>query len=125
VSQIYLFACNRFRKETDGGEVEYNRRQQLRGKTMERIAWVTDSTGTLDEELLLNEHVYVVPMIVIIDGKEYEDGIDLLPDELYRRMSEEKVIATTSQPSVGRFHELYKELKHVMIESLPCIFQVN
>ncbi len=50
-------------------------------------------------------------MVVIIDGKEYEDGVDLLPEELYRRMSEEKITATTSQPSVGRFQELYKELK--------------
>ncbi|MFJ7928312.1 DegV family protein [Peribacillus sp. NPDC096448] len=78
---------------------------------MERIAWVTDSTGTLDEELSLNEHVYVIPMVVIMDGKEYEDGVDLLPEELYRRMSEEKITATTSQPSVGRFQELYKELE--------------
>ena len=78
---------------------------------MERIAWVTDSTGTLDEDLSMNEHVYVVPMVVIIDGKEYEDGVDLLPEELYRRMREEKINATTSQPSVGRFHALYKELE--------------
>ncbi|MFD9628456.1 DegV family protein [Peribacillus muralis] len=78
---------------------------------MERIAWITDSTGTLDEELAQNEHVYVVPMIVIIDGKEYEDGVDLLPDELYRRMREEKIHATTSQPSIGKFHELYKKLE--------------
>ena len=45
----------RFLKGTNGGRVEYNRRHQLRGETMERIAWVTDSTGTLDEELSLND----------------------------------------------------------------------
>ncbi|KQU25331.1 DegV family protein [Peribacillus butanolivorans] len=78
---------------------------------MERIAWVTDSTGLLDEELSQNEHVYVVPMIVIIDGKEYEDGVDLSSEELYRRMNEEKINPTTSQPSVGRFYELYKMLE--------------
>ncbi|MGE7878531.1 DegV family protein [Peribacillus muralis] len=78
---------------------------------MERIAWVTDSTGTLDEVLSMDQHVYVVPMVVIIDGMEYEDGVDILPEELYRRMREEKINATTSQPSVGRFHALYKQLE--------------
>ena len=78
---------------------------------MERIAWVTDSTAYLDAELLKNEHVYVVPMIIIIDGEEYEDGIDLLPEELYRRMKEENKVPTTSQPSVGTFYELYRKLE--------------
>ena len=78
---------------------------------MERIAWVTDSTALLDEELSLNDHVYVVPMIVIIDGKEYEDGVDLLPEDLYRRMKEEHKVPTTSQPSVGKFYELYRKLE--------------
>lgn len=78
---------------------------------MERIAWVTDSTALLDEELLLNDHVFVVPMVIIIDGKEYEDGVDLLPEELYRRMKEEKKVPSTSQPSVGKFYDLYRELE--------------
>ncbi|MFJ7830214.1 DegV family protein [Peribacillus sp. NPDC046944] len=78
---------------------------------MERIAWVTDSTALLDEELSQNEHVYVVPMIVIMDGEEYEDGVDLLPEELYRKMKEENKVPTTSQPSVGTFYELYRKLE--------------
>ncbi|MFJ7745896.1 DegV family protein [Peribacillus sp. NPDC097295] len=78
---------------------------------MERIAWVTDSTALLDKELSLNDHVYVVPMIVIMNGKEYEDGVDLLPEELYRRIKEEKEAPTTSQPSVGTFYELYRKLE--------------
>ena len=50
-------------------------------------------------------------MIVIMDGEEYEDGVDLLPEELYRKMKEENKSPTTSQPSVGTFYELYKKLE--------------
>lgn len=84
---------------------------------MERIAWVIDSTGTLDEELSLNEHVYVVPMVVIIDGKEYEDGVDLLPEELYRRMSEEKSPPLLHSPRSADSKSYIRSLKNAMIES--------
>ncbi|RFU65465.1 DegV family protein [Peribacillus glennii] len=77
----------------------------------EKIAWITDSTGFLDEELKKNPDVYVVPMVVIINGREYEDGVDLSPDQLFRYMREDKVIPTTSQPSVGTFAELFRKLE--------------
>lgn len=78
----------------------------------QKIAWITDSTGFLDEELRGNSDVYVVPMVVIINGKEYEDGKSIMPDELFKRMKEEKAVPTTSQPSVGTFVELYQKLAH-------------
>lgn len=77
----------------------------------EKIAWITDSTGFLDDELKNNPDVFVVPMVVIINGKEYEDCVDIMPDELFKIMKEDKVIPTTSQPSVGTFVELYKKLE--------------
>lgn len=78
----------------------------------QKIAWITDSTGFLDEELRGNPDVYVVPMVVIINGKEYEDGKGIMTDELFKRMKEEKAVPTTSQPSVGTFVELYQQLAH-------------
>ncbi|PLS16275.1 DegV family protein [Bacillus sp. M6-12] len=76
----------------------------------ERIAWVTDSSGCLDEELLKNPDVYVVPLIVMINGKEYLDGVNLHPKEMHRMMKEEKVAPKTSQPAVGTFLDLFKKL---------------
>ena len=78
---------------------------------MERIAWVTDSTACLDEELLGNENIYVVPIMVVINGKEYQDGREIQPETLYRIMQEEKLAPTTSQPSVGTFYELFRKLE--------------
>ncbi|WP_034301035.1 DegV family protein [Bacillus cihuensis] len=86
-----------------------------------RIAWVMDSTGYLDDDLQKNDDIYIVPMVVIMEGKEYRDGIDIIPKELYRLMEEEKVAVTTSQPSVGTFIELYQSLE----ERYDCIISVH
>ncbi|WP_160118448.1 DegV family protein [Bacillus sp. V59.32b] len=76
----------------------------------QKIAWITDSTGFLDEDLKKNPDVYVVPMVVIINGKEYQDGKNIMPEELFKLMKEKKIVPTTSQPSVGTFLELYQKL---------------
>ncbi|WP_409301255.1 DegV family protein [Peribacillus sp. SCS-155] len=77
----------------------------------ERIAWITDSTCFLDDDLKNNKDVYVIPIVIIINEKEYLDGVTIQPNELYRRMRQEKVVPTTSQPSVGTFYQLYKKLE--------------
>ncbi len=80
-------------------------------KMTERIAWVTDSTAYLDEELKNHPDVFVVPMIVYMEDKEYLDGVNIQPSELYKIMEEKKIVAKTSQPSVGTFAELYGKLE--------------
>jgi DegV family protein with EDD domain len=75
-----------------------------------KIAWVTDSTAFIDEELQNNPDVYSIPMTIILDGEEYLDGIDLTPHELYSRLKTLSTPPKTSQPSVGEFQRLYEEL---------------
>ncbi|KUP09795.1 fatty acid-binding protein DegV [Bacillus coahuilensis m2-6] len=76
-----------------------------------KIAFVTDSTVYLTEELRQHPDVYVVPIIVISEGNEYEDGIDLTSSELYEMIRNQKEVPKTSQPSVGKFVETYEKLK--------------
>ncbi|WP_067727459.1 DegV family protein [Oceanobacillus damuensis] len=80
--------------------------------TKKKIAFVTDSTVYLTEELRSHPDVYVVPMVVISEGKEYEDGAELSTDELYGIIRRNKEVPKTSQPSVGRFKEFYEQLKN-------------
>ncbi|WP_059170883.1 DegV family protein [Bacillus sp. FJAT-27445] len=77
---------------------------------MKKIAWVTDSTAYLDDELKNNPDLYTIPLSVILDGQEYADGIDLTAEELYAKLRELKTPPKTSQPSVGAFKELYDKL---------------
>ena len=77
---------------------------------MEKIAWVTDSTATLDEELVNHPDVYSVPMIIYFDNEEYLDGINISFEEFYTKLTNSDVPPKTSQPSVGTFAELYNKL---------------
>jgi DegV family protein with EDD domain len=77
---------------------------------MKKIAWVTDSTAFLDEELFHHPDVYVVPMTILIDGMEYVDGKDLTPNQLFEKIKQCKTPPKTSQPSVGAFTKLYQQL---------------
>lgn len=87
---------------------------------MTKIAWVTDSTAFLDEELLNHPDVYVIPLTIVLDGEEFLDGIDLTPQELYSRLKTLNSPPKTSQPAVGEFVTLYEKLaeKYDMIISV-------
>lgn len=77
---------------------------------MKKIAWVTDSTAFIDDELKNHPDVYTIPLTIILDGEEYLDGIDLTPHELYSRLKTLNSPPKTSQPAVGEFVKLYEEL---------------
>ena len=76
---------------------------------MRKVAWVTDSTAFLDEQLMDHPDIYTVPMSIVLDGEEYSDK-DLTPDELYSRLKTLSSPPKTSQPSVGAFKDLYEKL---------------
>lgn len=74
------------------------------------IAVVTDSTSDLPADLAKQHGISVVPLNVHIEDETYLDGVTITADEMYRRLPDQKVIPTTSAPSVGTFIELFKKL---------------
>ncbi|OLO40455.1 fatty acid-binding protein DegV [Alkalihalophilus pseudofirmus] len=78
---------------------------------MKKIAWITDSTAYITEDLKNNPDVYVVPLAIIFGDDVFEDGISLTTKELYKKINQSKTVPKTSQPAVGRFVELYEKLK--------------
>ncbi len=74
------------------------------------IKIVTDSTSDLTPDMAQELGVTVVPANIIIDDETYRDGIDLTPDDFYRRLLAGPSLPTTSQPSVGTFHAAYQEI---------------
>lgn len=75
-----------------------------------KTAWVTDSTAYLDDELKNHPDLYTIPLMIILDGEEYADGVDLTPAQLYENLKHLKNPPLTSQPSVGAFQALYEKL---------------
>ncbi|MFB5661491.1 DegV family protein [Alteribacillus sp. HJP-4] len=76
---------------------------------MEKIAWITDSSAATEK--IDMEDVYVVPLHIIFGERSYEDRTELSADAFYNKLSEDKEHPKTSQPALGAFIELYKELK--------------
>ncbi|MEK4029051.1 DegV family protein [Pseudobacillus sp. FSL P4-0506] len=77
---------------------------------MHKIKIVTDSTVDLKKEVLDQYGITIVPLTIFIDGKTYLDTIDISPDEFLEEMKKANELPKSSQPSVGRFVELYDEL---------------
>ena len=46
-----------------------------------KLAVVTDSTAFLSEDALKNPNLFVIPIPVILDGKLYNEGIDIEADQ--------------------------------------------
>ena len=76
-----------------------------------RIAWITDTTCTLEKSFIENNQIHIIPLQVVIDGVSYKEEVDITDKQFYARMANENVTFQSSQPSVGEFIELYEKLK--------------
>ena len=75
-----------------------------------KLGIVTDSTCDIPNYLVEQYDLEVVPSILIIDGKEYKDGIGISREEFYKRLPSLKTPPTTAAPSIGDFSTRYDSL---------------
>jgi DegV family protein with EDD domain len=71
---------------------------------------VTDSSSDIPLELAKKLDIAVVPVYIYFGDKAYKDGVDIGPDELYKRLVEGPVYPTTTQPIPADFAETYTAL---------------
>ncbi|HFI0645686.1 TPA: DegV family protein [Streptococcus suis] len=76
---------------------------------MTKIKIVTDSSTTIETDLVKELGITVVPLSVMVDGVVYSDS-DLNEGEFLRLMRESKNLPKTSQPPVGLFAETFSQL---------------
>lgn len=74
------------------------------------IKIVTDSTAYLPESTIKKHDVRVVPLYVHFGEEAFREGVDLSNEEFYARLKAAPALPTTSQPSAGEFHAVFKEL---------------
>ena len=75
-----------------------------------KIAVVTDSTSYLTPQEVADNDIHVVPIPVIIDGKVYQEGVDIKTADFYANMKSFKSFPSTSQPPVGEMVAFYNRL---------------
>lgn len=76
---------------------------------MKQQVIVTDSTSDLSHQYLEKNDIHVVPLNLSIDGKSYVDQIDITSEDYINKI-EEQADVKTSQPSIGKFIDLYEKL---------------
>ncbi len=75
-----------------------------------KIGIVTDSTSDLPADLIKKYQIQVVPSILILEGKEYADGIGISREDFYTRLPTLQTKVTTAAPSIGDFLTPYQTL---------------
>ena len=77
---------------------------------MTKIKIVTDSSVTIEPELVKQLDITVVPLSVMIDNVVYSDADLKGEGKFLQLMQEAKNLPKTSQPPVGVFAEVFEEL---------------
>ena len=75
-----------------------------------KLGIVTDSTSDLPAYLVGQYEIIVVPTILVLEGKEYADGIGITREEFYNRRPALRTPPTTAAPSIGDFTTPYETL---------------
>ena len=76
---------------------------------MKKVAIMADSIAAIPQKVAQQYDIRIIPLHVIIDGKDYLDTeVDM--GKLYARLKEKKKLPTTSAISVGQVLEAYHEL---------------
>lgn len=77
---------------------------------MRKVALITDSTAYIPEDYRKRYNITVVPQVLIWGEQIYEDGVDIMPNEFYRKLSDAKIMPTTAQVSVINMKNAFEHL---------------
>ena len=76
---------------------------------MIRIA--ADSTCDLSKELIDKYNISIIPLHIVLDDKEYKDGVDITPDEIYAWSDKN---STTPKTSAVGFEDAMKAMEQIV-----------
>ncbi len=77
---------------------------------MSKVRILTDSSAYLPQAYVDQLNIHVLPLILILDGKEYRDGVDITAGEFYDLLVKSDSLPKTSQVPVSAFEQKYREL---------------
>lgn len=75
-----------------------------------KIGIVSDSTCDLPQYFIEQHELEIIPSILVIEGKEYVDGVDISREDFYKRLPSLQTQPTTAAPSIGDFSTRYDSL---------------
>ncbi|MFC2063179.1 DegV family protein [Chloroflexota bacterium] len=73
------------------------------------VAVVTDSIANLPKQMVEQYSIGVVPIMLLVQGKLYRDGVDMSPTEAYELFLQDPESFNTSPAAPGHYLEVYRE----------------
>jgi DegV family protein with EDD domain len=77
---------------------------------MSKVAIITDSTAYIPEELLKELNISVAPQVLIWGEETFREGVDITPNEFYKRLANAKIMPSTSQVAIVDMKAAYENL---------------
>jgi DegV family protein with EDD domain len=77
---------------------------------MSRVAVITDSTAYIPEALCKDLNITVAPQVLIWGEETFRDGVDIMPDDFYKRLATAKVMPSTSQVAIVDMKAAFEKL---------------
>ncbi len=74
-----------------------------------KVVLSADSTCDLNEELKKQYDVNYYPFYINFRDKDYKDGVDIFPNDLFKGYYEDKSLPKTAASSIGEFTEHFKQ----------------
>ena len=68
---------------------------------------IADSTCDLSKELLERYDISVLPLHIVLGNKEYKDGLEISPDEIYQWSNKNNAAPKTSAASISDAMEIF------------------
>jgi len=73
-----------------------------------RVKIIADSTCDLSKELIEKYDISIIPLHIVLGDKEYKDGLEIGPDEIYQWSDANKEAPKTSAASISDAIELFE-----------------
>lgn len=75
---------------------------------MRKIILSADSTCDLGDELKEKYQVHYYPFHIILEGKDYQDNVDITPGDIFQRYYEKKVLPKTAAINVEEYVNYFR-----------------
>lgn len=76
---------------------------------MAKLKIATDSTADIPKHLCEEWGISVLPLTILHEGKEYRDGVDITPQEMYQILDSADQLPVSSQVASHLYTELFEE----------------
>ena len=77
---------------------------------MSKVIISSDSVCDLSQELIEKIGLTIMPLLVNLGGTDYQDGVDIVPEDIYKFVAENKTLPKTAARSIAEYTDFFTEL---------------